>query len=197
MNWMGRLVQQHIQKTDTVLDVGCGIMPATTESLRGNSLKRKIKDVLRIKMNSSGKGNLKCKSLVGCDIWRPYLEVSKKFFPVVHLSADELNKFLDDSFDVVICLDMLEHLEYDKALNVISELKRIARNKVIVYTPVDIEQPQTQIENSWGMGHNQHQQHLSLIPPNVLESLGFNVTFPEPDRNSFGIFIKKNKEDKK
>lgn len=190
MNWLGRIVQKEITKDDTVLDVGCGIMQATTESLNSSSGKRKLKDVMAISKDSSGRGTLACRSLLGCDVWRPYLDVSKNFFPVVNLSTSELDMFLDSSFDVVICLDVLEHLEYEKALKTISEMKRIARRKVIVYTPVNIDQPEEQLENSWGMGSNQYQKHLSLISSGVLQGMGFKVSFPEPDRNSFGVFYK-------
>ena len=192
MNWLGRLVQKEILLDDTVLDVGCGIMQATTESIRPNiiSSKRKIYDLLNYKMEYSQSGNLKCKSLLGCDVWKPYLLIAKNYFPTIQLSVNELDRFVDESYDVVICLDVLEHMKKDEALKAIDNMKRIARKKVIVYTPVRLEQSETQVSDSWGMGYNQYQKHVDLIDPSLLRDLGFKISFPEPDKNTFGIFTK-------
>ena len=108
MNWLGDLINHEINKRDSILDLGCGIMQAT-DGLRNY--------------------------ILGVDIWDKYLNHIKDRFPTVKLSMEETDRFMDKSYDVVFCLDVLEHLEYDLALKIIDECKRIARNKVIIYTP--------------------------------------------------------------
>lgn len=180
MNWLGKIIQKEITKDDTVLDLGCGIMQATTNSLQQKLEKRWlfIKDQKEIE----------CKSLLGCDIVDKYLDVAKKHFPVIHLEMDELHRFMDLSFDVVICIDVLEHLLKVQAYNTINEMKRIARKKIIVYTPSKEITNEEHVEDAWGLGYNELQLHKSFISSEELQSLGFKTSFPEPDKNTLGIF---------
>lgn len=192
MNWLGRIIQKEIMPNDLVLDLGCGIMQATTDVLdSGNvSIKRKIFDMFNYKMNHSLKGNLKCKMLLGCDIWDKYLQRTSERYPTVKLSMNELDKFIDNSYDVVLCLDVLEHLELDLAISTIGQMKRMARKKVIIYTPSEYDDNQEHVSNSWDMGNNQYQTHKSFLNPKLIENLGFKVTFPEPDKNTLGVYNK-------
>lgn len=179
MNWLGHLIQKHISKEETVLDLGCGIMQATTDILNS---KKKLSHF------SYKPDVLKCKSLLGCDIWSEYLKVASKFFPVVKIGMDELDRFVSDSFDVVICLDVIEHLQLDIALKAIDHMKRIARHKVIVYTPSAFKTNEENKDNAWAMGENPHQVHMCFVEPAKFEQLGFSVSFPEPDNNTLAIF---------
>jgi len=43
--------------------------------------------------------------------------------------------FLDKTFDVVLLIDVIEHLEKDKAVLLLKEAERIARERIIIYTP--------------------------------------------------------------
>lgn len=204
MNFLGQLIQKHISEDDTVLDLGCGIMQATTNlynkpttligyywkkikriGLRLLRTKKKLGPITRITA-----GNLKCKSLLGCDIWTEYLKIANKHFPVIKIGMNELDRFIDDSFDIIICLDVLEHLSQQDALDAITHMKRIARKKVLIYTPSHFEEKEEQTENHWGMGENPYQKHLCFLDPQKIRDLGFQVSFPEPDKNTFGIFIK-------
>jgi len=192
MNWLGRIIQNEIKSNDIVLDIGCGIMQATTDVLNNVKFgsKRYFADILNYKMRYSLKGNLKCKSILGCDIWDKYLELISKRYPTVKLSTNELFKFVDNSYDVVICLDVLEHLELSTAMITLEQMKRIARKKVIIYTPSNWSKNEENVSNAWEMGNNPYQQHKCLISSDILERLGFNVSFPEPDKNTLGIFTK-------
>ena len=42
MNWLGKLIQKHVNSNDTVLDLGCGIMQATTDSITKSNRKKKL-----------------------------------------------------------------------------------------------------------------------------------------------------------
>lgn len=159
MNWVGDAIQQHVSPDDTVLDLGCGIMQATSDTLT--------------------KGELKCKTILGVDVWPKYLDVIKSKYPTLKADATDTKFFVDGSFDVVMAIDVLEHLDFQAALNLISEMKRIARKKVIIYTPETFEENTENEQNAWGLGQNPYQIHRCVLPESLLVELGFAVTHPQ------------------
>lgn len=126
--------------------------------------------------------------ILGVDIWPKYLNHIKNKFPTVKLSMEETDRFMDKSYDVVICLDVLEHLEYNLALKIIDECKRIARNKVIIYTP-SIHKDNSEAEkNAWDMGECSYQKHISVVSKNDFRSRGFSVKDPAKDNSHLAIW---------
>lgn len=192
MNWLGRIIQKEILEDDIVLDLGCGIMQATTDILNQTKFAstRYLLDMINYKMENSMKGNLKCRSILGCDIWDKYLQSTSMRYPTVKLSMDELGKFVDGSYDIVICLDVLEHLELDTSIRAIEEMKRITRKKVIIYTPSKYIDNNEHVKDSWHMGSNQYQAHRCFVNPHLLQDMGFKTSFPKPDYNTLGVYIK-------
>jgi len=188
LNWLGKIIQRYVSSDDTVLDLGCGIMQATTDNLE-KILGQNLKNQLIKKISKSD--NLRCKSTLGCDLWEKYLKVANRHWPVVKLGMNELDKFIDESFDIVLCIDVLEHLELQQALSAIDHMKRIARKKVIIYTPSSFSTNEQNVENTWGLGDNPHQMHKCFLEPKMLQNMGFEISFPEPDKNTFGVFTKK------
>lgn len=180
MNWLGELVQKHVVSSDTVLDLGCGIFQATSASLNKSRGLFKRPD------------SLACKSLIGVEVVDAYIERAKQFWPVIKLDiskSESLSIFPDRSFDVVMALDVVEHLELETALDLIARMKEIARKKVIVYTPKEFETNEQHARNVWGIeGTFETQMHRSLIKPETFMRMGFAVTFPEPDRNTLAIY---------
>ena len=149
MNWLGIMVQSNITPEDTVLDLGCGIMQATDD--------------------------MKAKSILGCDIWHTYLNHIKHLHPTVRVAMDETWRFMDNSFDVVICLDVVEHLPKHIALDVIKECKRICRRLTIIYTPSKFKDNKDAVNDSWGLGENMLQEHLCLIEKSDFHVNGYHV----------------------
>lgn len=149
MNWLGFQVQEHISNSDTVLDLGCGIMQASDDVVS--------------------------KFILGVDIWDKYLDNIKHLHPTIRVSMEETDRFMDNSYDVVICLDVVEHLEKELALKILDECKRICRKKAIIYTPDKFHDNIDAVDNSWGLGKNEHQKHLCLIEKNDFRSLGYVV----------------------
>ena len=194
MDWLGKLIQKHVTLQDTVLDLGCGIMKSTTDILevidrnKYSDLMWKKRKLIHFLQNSSK--IIQCKSLLGCDLWPKYLEVSKQYFPVIRLGMNELDRFVDNSFDIVLSIDVLEHLSLDDALLAIDHMKRIARKTVIVYTPSKFETNEEHVFNVWNLGENPFQRHQCFLNPDKLEKLGFMISFPEPDKNTLAIFKK-------
>jgi len=196
MDWLGKIIQKHVNSQDTVLDLGCGIMKSTTDILetidrnKYSNFMWKKRKIIHFIQNLPK--IIQCKSLLGCDIWPKYLDVSKQYFPVVKLGMDELDRFVDNSFDVVLCIDVLEHLSLDDAISAIEHMKRITRKTVIIYTPSKFETNEEHVENVWNLGENKFQRHRCFLNPSKLDELGFVVSFPKPDQNTLAIFKKSN-----
>ena len=162
MNWLGKLVQKEISKHDTVLDIGCGIMQAID--------------------------GLKCKSILGIDIAMKYLDKIKNQYPTICLDVSEIHKFPLRSYDVVLALDVLEHLAKNDVYYVINQMGCIARKKVIIYTPATFKDNRESVNDSWGMGINEYQLHRCLVSVDMLKNMGFEISYPEPDKNTLAIW---------
>ena len=162
MNWLGKLVQRKINQEDTVLDLGCGIQQSNDR--------------------------IRAKSILGADIWDVYLNEIKDNIQTVKISMSELDRFMDKSYDIVICLDVVEHLEKDLALKVIDECKRICRKRAIIYTPSEFKDNVESIPNSWNLGENPHQKHLCVLNTDDFELRGYNTERVTDD----GIFAEWN-----
>lgn len=161
MNWLGELISKELKDDDSILDVGCGIMSAT-----------------------DGLNNL----ILGADIWPVYLNHIKLKHQTVKIGMNELDRFMDKSYDVVFCLDVLEHLEKNLALKTLDELKRIARRKVIIYTP-SIHKDNSEAEkNAWNLGPNDFQKHISVITKEELKEKGYHVIDPMKDNSHYGVW---------
>ena len=149
MNWLGEIIQEKVGLDDTLLDLGCGIQQAVDE--------------------------VKAKTILGVDIWDVYLNIVKDRINTVRILMSELDRFMDKSYDVVICLDVVEHLDKELALKVIDECKRIARKRAIIYTPSEFKDNMESISNSWDLGENPYQKHLCVINTDDFESRGYST----------------------
>ena len=148
MNWLGEIVAGRVRPSDEVLDLGCGIMPATG-------------------------GRLHCKRHVGVDGFKPYLDLIGP--PCVCGRLPEvLERFESRSFDVVLLLDVVEHLDKPDALAAIAAAETIARREVIVFTP-DGFVPQAGF-SAWGLGLNQDQAHRCGFTFDELAAMGYACT---------------------
>jgi SAM-dependent methyltransferase len=76
---------------------------------------------------------------VGCDMFAAAVEESGK--EGIHdryllMNALELDKrFSPKSFDCVLALDLIEHLEKDEGFRLLGMMEKIAKKKVIIFTP--------------------------------------------------------------
>jgi hypothetical protein len=137
------------QKISTILDVACGL------SLKSQYIPADIR--------------------VGVDIYRPYLakiDARVPYTTVVHdvRKLDEV--FIDKSFDLVLMLDIIEHLEKDESLALLQTAERLARVAVIIETPEGYVPQNIDI---WGHGGDEFQTHRCGWEKAELESLGYRV----------------------
>ena len=107
--------EQMLQDCDSILDLGCG------HKSRIRLLKKRKKYTL------------------GVDIYEKYIEMSKKknlhddYLVLDILKIDE--KKTPKSFDCVLLLDVVEHLEKLEAIKLIRKCEKIAKKKVVISTP--------------------------------------------------------------
>jgi len=98
---------------------------------------------------------------VGLDLWYPYLLESKaKKIHRYYVQADLLKDmpFKENSFDAVLLLSVIEHLEKENGLSLLNKIYRIARKKIIIITPngylQQIHKPDTPLQahrSGWGV----------------------------------------------
>jgi len=164
MNWAGELVQTQLDPEDVVLDLGCGIMQATLDTCP-----------------SYPPTKIQCKKIIGVDAYEPYLKfLVKKGIEVMKWDLRVIPlPFKDKSVDVILLLDVVEHLKCGEALALMDEAERIARKKVLVLIPQKFEQQVTKDVFPYeGFGENLLQRHQCLITKKMLKQIGYRTNFP-------------------
>ena len=152
INWL----QKYVDPEDEVLDLGCGTMNIT--------------------------GKLKCKVIFGVDAHQPYIDELKDSGHT-YVYCGKIEKYLPDfkkkSFDVVMSIDSIEHLTKPAALKAIGQMERIARKRVIIFTPIGFIKNDRE-ENT------EFQRHRCGFLPSELENMGFEIFIREGgDKPSF------------
>lgn len=109
------------------------------------------------------------------DAHLPYLEDRAIKFPgaaFIHSEAlKELQRMGDDSFDIALAVDFIEHLEPAEAVQVINRMKRVAKT-VVLFVP---EGHHPQSSDGYNMGGDHWQTHRSIWNAELLEHRGFTV----------------------
>ncbi|MBU1046015.1 class I SAM-dependent methyltransferase [Patescibacteria group bacterium] len=103
-----RKLRGELKNAGSVLDLGCG----------GNSPLRHIKY-----------GNYS----VGVDAQEETSKIHDRYIRADVLDIDKI--FPKKSFDAVIALDLIEHLEKERGLALLHKMETIARKKIIIFTP--------------------------------------------------------------
>ncbi|MCL4435526.1 MAG: class I SAM-dependent methyltransferase [Thaumarchaeota archaeon] len=108
--------------------------------------------------------------IIGVDIWPQYLKETAKhrIYDDVILCDAKYLPLRDSSFDTVLACEVLEHVEKSEGKNLLKELERVCRDKIIVSTP-KIRFEQDIVEG------NAYQIHRSRWSPNELRKHGYLV----------------------
>jgi hypothetical protein len=116
-----------------------------------------------------------CPVRIGLDAHRPYLE-HREVPDAVPLNASALDMdrlFVPGAVDVVQLMDVIEHFDVADADRVLEQAVRVARKRVLLFTPRG-EFPQEDFDHS-GLGGEELQRHRSVWEPEDLEARGFKV----------------------
>ncbi|MFH1005017.1 MAG: class I SAM-dependent methyltransferase [Bacteroidota bacterium] len=148
-NHYARMLEKEVYDCESLLDVGCG-----SDS--------------PIKYFSK-----KIKHCVGVDAFQSSIDKSKtkEIHNEYHLMnvLDIDKKFPEKSFDYVIASDLIEHLEKENGFKLIEIMEKLARKKVIIFTP-----------NGFLKQHeydrNKYQIHLSGWKIDEMKKLGYKIT---------------------
>ena len=81
--------------------------------------------------------------------------------------------FLPRSFDVVMLIDVIEHFRKGEGLEILDVVERIARSRVVVFTPLG-EFPQSDFD-AYGLGGEQFQEHRSAWHEADFASRGYSI----------------------
>ena len=84
--------------------------------------------------------------------------------------------FQENSFDVVTAFDAIEHLEKEEGFKLIKDAERIARKKVIFFTPKKWDDNKRSVEDKkfWSYG-NTANYHKSLWKEKDFTDLGYKL----------------------
>ena len=151
-NYLTSAVNMFIGNDDRILDLCCG--------------------------NGSVSDGLNYKEITGVDIYEKYLKEYEKnvrnsktiLFDLEAISSEHF-VFPNKSYDAVICLDGVEHLEKDNAVSLIKRIEEIATKKVVIFTPLNVNHPGEIVLNTphdaWGIsGGDNWQLHKCGFEPN-------------------------------
>lgn len=136
-------IEKVVKKTEVVVDIGCGIVPM-------NYFRPKLHILV--------------------EPWKEYSDIlayrhsGDKSVIIIRTGAIEaLSQFADNSVDSIFLLDVIEHLEKEVGRQVIIESERVAREQIVIFTPLGF-MPQHMESNQadgWGLGGSTVQEHRS------------------------------------
>jgi SAM-dependent methyltransferase len=124
----------------------------------------------------------KVKFSVGIDINKEAILKSKKKIHNFYLISDVRRlPFVQKSFDCVLLLDLIEHLPKRDGFKLINFVEKIARKKIIVYTPNGFMPQLRDLEE-----RNIYQKHLSGWNWSEMRKLGFSKIYGINGWKKFG-----------
>lgn len=109
---------------------------------------------------------------VGVDIFEPSIEASRQ--KKIHSDYVKLNvleiedHFEESSFDCAIATDLIEHLEKKDGYELIKQMEKVSKNRIIIFTPNGFLEQGEYDQNPW-------QVHHSGWTPEEMEEMGFTV----------------------
>lgn len=151
--WPGKFIREALEPGDSILSLCCGI---------GIELRKLTEDT----------------PITAVDITPEYIAEFKKMFPWADTHVSDVLKYLktvpDKSFDLVSCIDGIEHLEKKAGYKLLDEMKRVTRKKALIFTPEGYIKNEP--KHTWGIdGGDHHQLHLSGWEVKELEDAGFKL----------------------
>lgn len=132
-------VQWMVTPAETVLDIGCGIMPETfVKPLRLHILADPDREYTQILRERYGD--------------------NPRYFILCGPGHEIVSQFLTRSVDSVFSMDVIEHMPKAMGKELIEDMERVARRQVVLFTPLGFL-PQS--SDVWGYHAHELQTHRS------------------------------------
>lgn len=137
---------------------------------------------------------LNTQDITAVDIAPQYLEKTAHQYPLVKTvcsdALDYLREQPENSVDVISIIDGIEHMTKGIGLNLITEMKRVVRKEILLFTPQGHEDGgylKNEPHNAWGIeGADEHQTHKSGWSALELKDLGFDMLQSAEDISQHG-----------
>lgn len=133
----------YIEPVDTVLDIGCGIVPMNYFRPSLHIMMEPYKEYVDILLHRHAED----KSIL------VFTGKAQKNLPI----------FTNNSVDSIFILDVIEHFKKEEGFILLDHAERIARKQIVVFTPLGF-MPQHAEKNEadgWGLSGTSFQEHLS------------------------------------
>lgn len=130
-----------------------------------------------------------CRSITGIDIYPYHAESVGKGYLDRFIEYD-IRKVADiiseKQFDIVLCLDIIEHLEKEEGLKLVEDSERIARKAVIFYTPLKWFTNEASMDSKFWSHDNPFCIHKSLWTVQEFETKGYEIYLTGYEVDYFG-----------
>jgi len=137
-------VVKKIQNVNVVLDIGCGIMP-----------QKYIRPMVHICCEPFTQYVEKLQKKITSDYDREYIIIQAGWKKITEIIPEK-------SVDTVFLIDVIEHLEKEEGERLLKKTERIARNQIVIFTPLGyISQSHPEEKDAWGMNGSVWQEHKS------------------------------------
>ncbi len=132
---------------ERVLDIGCGIRPQSY-----------FKPYLHVCLEPYQEY---------IDILNTCYARDPGFLILTGKAQEVLESLPDESFDSVFLIDVIEHLKKDDGFRLLKQMERLARNQVLIFTPLGFMPQHYELgeKDAWGLGGTEYQEHKSGWQP--------------------------------
>ncbi len=138
--------------------------------------------------------NLNTDDVTAVDIAPQYIEQVHIRCPQATLVVSDSLEFLKDQpdsfYDVISIIDGIEHMDKQVGLELIKQMKRVAKREVLLFTPEGKAEDgylKNEPHNAWGIeGADEHQTHKSGWTKDELVRLGFGLLREHDDISQHG-----------
>ena len=168
------MFNRHLDKLEHFAQKARPYVPFTVLNTVWRSLDKRTKSILDI---GCGEGEPmkfinrhKRFYTVGVDVFEPYIdECKRQGTHNEYVLCDVQNlPFPRKSFDIVLCMELLEHLEREAGQKLLETMEEIACKQVIISTPVGAYK-------QYAYDENPHQEHRTIWGPDELRKRGYKV----------------------
>jgi ubiquinone/menaquinone biosynthesis C-methylase UbiE len=113
-----------------------------------------------------------CQFIVGCDLVLPSIKKVKMVYDAAVYCDVRALPFAEGFFDVVTAFEVVEHVTYPKALELIATLEKLGARVIITTVqegPIDTRKGSTELST-----------HKCVIRPRVFRKLGYKIRGTQP-----------------